>query len=506
MFYFVGNHLNEQITGVESAQFKRLHLFEQFGEPACFVSFSDSMDRAAIAQQFGLTTHNYVNLYDFLCDIPGNYQVRTTIDTLDLAHNYQAIATTATTRRYAESGRVVAIAHFDAASRQLEKVNYYDANRRCRISEIYDTRGFVGEMQVYDQHLSLTERLFLNVKGECRLRFFYISDPRHQTSQIQVYEQSGRLIQLAGEQDLRRYFFDQLNQSTPRNIFVCDRTLQNAWALENMRTNAFKAFQLHSVQASHLLEDPGSTNWNYNYRQPIENLQQWQVGLGLTDEQMVDLARNLPKAKLLKVPAVVVPDAQLNAQHVSKKQRIPGKIIAVARIDRVKRLEELIQIVKLMHDKRADVSLDIWGMVQNEDYLKELKDLVRGLGLEGVVKMRGFSQDISSNYDQAELMILTSRVEGTVLALAEAQSHGIPLVSYDFKYGPREFIQQGVSGEIVPVDARQEAAAAGLRLLNEPERWQSFSEAAYAGSKRYSANKVFKYWKKLKKRAEHFYG
>ncbi len=32
MFYFIGNTLGTQITGIESAQLKRLKLFAQFGE------------------------------------------------------------------------------------------------------------------------------------------------------------------------------------------------------------------------------------------------------------------------------------------------------------------------------------------------------------------------------------------------------------------------------------------------------------------------------------------
>ena len=49
--------------------------------------------------------------------------------------------------------------------------------------------------------------------------------------------------------------------------------------------------------------------------------------------------------------------------------------------------------------------------------------------------------DLSQEYNNAYLSIVTSNMEGFSLALLEGQSFGVPTISYDIKYGPNELVK-----------------------------------------------------------------
>ena len=44
---------------------------------------------------------------------------------------------------------------------------------------------------------------------------------------------------------------------------------------------------------------------------------------------------------------------------------------------------------------------------------------------------------------------MTSKYEGWGLVITEAMSYGIPVISYDCPFGPKEIIQDGINGFLV---------------------------------------------------------
>jgi len=97
-----------------------------------------------------------------------------------------------------------------------------------------------------------------------------------------------------------------------------------------------------------------------------------------------------------------------------------------------------------------------------------LEAMIRNLNLTDYVDLPGFVQNPFPYLKNALLFVLSSRYEGFANVLAEALSLGIPVVSADCPHGPREILQNGQYGPLVPVGDSNELARAMLDTLESP--------------------------------------
>lgn len=94
-------------------------------------------------------------------------------------------------------------------------------------------------------------------------------------------------------------------------------------------------------------------------------------------------------------------------------------------------------------------------------------------------------------------MVLPSSAEGLPLSLVEGQSHGLPIVANDIKYGPRDIIVDGQDGLLTQNGDKAGLAAAIIDLLEDDDKRQRFSDQAYQDSERYSEANVMKLWQEI---------
>lgn len=102
---------------------------------------------------------------------------------------------------------------------------------------------------------------------------------------------------------------------------------------------------------------------------------------------------------------------------------------------------------------------------------RQLESLTKELGIADRVVMPGFRIDPWPFLASADLFVLSSRFEGLPLVLVEALHAGLRIVSTDCPSGPREILEGGRYGELVPVgDADQLAEAMERALASVPDR------------------------------------
>jgi glycosyltransferase involved in cell wall biosynthesis len=112
------------------------------------------------------------------------------------------------------------------------------------------------------------------------------------------------------------------------------------------------------------------------------------------------------------------------------------------------------------------------------------------IGIADRVRFLGWRRDLTTIYAATDVFLLTSRNEGTPVALIEAMASGVPGVSTDVG-GVRDVINSGSAGARVPDGDTAGLAAHVVRYLSDPgERRAAGTRARAAVLDRYSLDRL----------------
>lgn len=188
----------------------------------------------------------------------------------------------------------------------------------------------------------------------------------------------------------------------------------------------------------------------------------------------------------------VIPNAAI---HVSKNySEVKNKrVIAVGRLDYQKGFDRLIQAWKLVqHTGRfSDWKLDIFGQGEWREMLQQMIDKQ---GLQNTVKINPPTNAILNEYVHSSLLVMSSNYEGFGMVLIEAMSCGVPVISFDCKCGPKDIIQPGINGLLVPNGDIQALADAMMKVMEDEAYRKMLSLNARKVVDTYSEQAVMSQW------------
>lgn len=183
-------------------------------------------------------------------------------------------------------------------------------------------------------------------------------------------------------------------------------------------------------------------------------------------EKVVVLS-NVPKQKITAIfnPAFYRDLEQKSIQPIDEDWKKSSKqvIISVGRLSPVKNFSLLINAFNLVHQSNPRANLLILGEGSERE---KLEKLVHELQLENFVSMPGFKENPMAYISRANVFALSSISEGFGNVLVEALACGCPVVSTDCPSGPREILNDGEFGYLVPVGDSEAMADAILEVLN----------------------------------------
>lgn len=142
----------------------------------------------------------------------------------------------------------------------------------------------------------------------------------------------------------------------------------------------------------------------------------------------------------------------------------PARIISVGTLKAQKNQALLIDAFALLHRERP-ARLILLG---EGDLRAELEERVARHGLVDNVILPGFFVDPWPFYKTAQLFVLSSDYEGYGNVLVEAMYAGLTIVSTDCPSGPREILDDGLYGRLVPCDDPVTLARAMADALDRP--------------------------------------
>jgi len=195
-----------------------------------------------------------------------------------------------------------------------------------------------------------------------------------------------------------------------------------------------------------------------------------------------DLARaiSLPRSRIdviynpVVTPAMLVrANAPVDHPWIGPDQ--PPLVLAVGRLTPQKDFQTLIRAFARVRMQR-ECRLVILG----EGELREsLQCLVHRLGLEESVQMPGFSENPFAWMRQASVFVLSSAWEGLPNVLIQAMACGARVVSTDCPSGPREILEGGKWGPLVPVGDIDALASATLAQFDRPSQNNAEQRSAF---------------------------
>jgi glycosyltransferase involved in cell wall biosynthesis len=182
----------------------------------------------------------------------------------------------------------------------------------------------------------------------------------------------------------------------------------------------------------------------------------------------------------------VVPNTiELGDEPADAASRDPRRVVMLNRLAPQKRVDLAIRAWARVAAEVPDARLDIYGDGPLRD---ELQRLIDELGVAGTVTLHGATDDRDAIFDAAALFVTSTAFEGQGLSIAEALARGLPVVSFDARYGPREAI--GDAGVLVAPGDVAGFAAAVIALLQDDARRTELAGRARAAAAAFTADAV----------------
>lgn len=194
-----------------------------------------------------------------------------------------------------------------------------------------------------------------------------------------------------------------------------------------------------------------------------------------------------------KAPVRVIPNF-VDTHSTRQPDYTAHRAIAVGRLEEAKGFDRLIDVWKNISRLHPDWRLDVYGDGSQRDALQAQID---ALQLHGIVTLCGRDNNILDRYAEHSLSVSSSRYEGLPMTLLEAASCGLPIVTFDFRYGARESVEQGENGLLVPQDDVEALAEALSRLLSSEELRRKYGQKSREMAQRFSKEAVMRQWMEL---------
>jgi glycosyltransferase involved in cell wall biosynthesis len=142
----------------------------------------------------------------------------------------------------------------------------------------------------------------------------------------------------------------------------------------------------------------------------------------------------------------VIPNA--TPAYEGERSSLENKVVTAAgHLRPNKGFDRLIDAWAIVAKQHPDWELRIFG---NGPLQEDLQRQVDDLGLDGKVRLMGYSTALREEMAKSSLFAMTSHKEAYGMVLVEAMSCGVPVVSFDAPNGPASIIHEGVDGFLVP--------------------------------------------------------
>lgn len=168
------------------------------------------------------------------------------------------------------------------------------------------------------------------------------------------------------------------------------------------------------------------------------------------------------------------------------------RMVMVCRISPEKQVLDAIKIAELVREKIPDATLTIVGKGDYKEYVELIEDYVKDNGLEEFVDLAGFTSNVLPCYQNADLLLSTSRYEGFGLALVESKICGLPMVCYELPN--LDITRESCGMAVIPQGDRRAAADAIISIFSDEEKKRCMGREARESAERICGTDLGAIW------------
>jgi glycosyltransferase involved in cell wall biosynthesis len=189
----------------------------------------------------------------------------------------------------------------------------------------------------------------------------------------------------------------------------------------------------------------------------------------------------------IKKPIITIYHGVKSNKFPKIKRNNSNQIITVCRFDKQKDLPTLINAFKIVNTTVPNSKLMIIGDGPEK---KNTLQLILKLELTNSVRLISWKNNIDDYLKKADIFVLSSYYEGFSYSILEAMNCGLPIVSTNSPFGPKEILQNNKYGILVPVARPQVLADGIIKVLKSKTLYKYYSKQSLLRSKFFSIEEM----------------
>lgn len=365
----------------------------------------------------------------------------------------------------------------------LSYINVFNAgklNQRIK----YNEQEKLSSIQILDENKCVISEFIYDINGKIVANKIFIDK---KLSHIHYFDDNGILL-ATFEKEVDFLFHILSDYHHEDCIFIIDRAIVfSEYLLKNKKEN-HRIFGI--IHAAHY-NDPNDKNSKLNghYKHYVEYFNKLDQLVFLTHQQKNDFVEKYGDYQNTRVIPHFIQD-----KEDKKLAREAYHCVCVARFDQVKRLPLLVKMFKQIVLNVPLAKLSLYGFGADEI---NIKNTIQECGLEDHVFIQGFTTDVNSVFQQADLMLFAGSSEGFCMAILEALSNGCPVTSFDINYGPSDMIIHGVNGILIENNHEEAYIQQVSNLLLDREKLHQLQQNARSSVEKFNRDHIFKLWNDL---------
>ena len=202
-------------------------------------------------------------------------------------------------------------------------------------------------------------------------------------------------------------------------------------------------------------------------------------------------------ASAMKLDALVLltkQDKQDWHVHTESSCLTNKQAIMVGRYNEAKGYEYITEAWEIVHKRHPDWILNIYGSGEMHD---DVERWIKERNLQDTMIMHEPTNHIMEKYTESSICVLSSRYEGFTLVIMEAMSCGVPCISFDTPFGPRNIITDGEDGILVEYLNTKALADNICKVIEDENLRKRLGTNAKKNIQRYSQETIMQQWQDL---------